>query len=276
MTKFSLSVRIAEGFLSKEIPILDLVEVVRIARNNGYDALCMRASQVGVHSKPDVIIQAADLLRQSGLETSMVTGDFDIVYNNDRAPDALRAIGPYLDLAQSLGATMIRVAIKSSEDIPWAQKAADLAAAQGLRLVHQCHTLSMFETVEAIEDTLRKIDRPNFGLIYEPANLEICGQDYGPATIRRLGPWIFNVYLQNQVLQSDGAVTLDTWCRGPVSFNIIPIHQNGGINFKAVLDGLADINYQGFVTVHQSATEGESPVESAGRTHHFLTACVAR
>ncbi len=268
--KLSLSVRIAEGFLSKEIPILPLGEVAAIAARAGYSALCMRASQVGIQTASEAVRAAIDLVSQAGLNVSMVTGDFDTVYNNERGPNALRKIGPYLRLAKDLGAPLVRVALKSVEDIAWAQRAADEAAEMGIRFVHQCHTLSLFETVESIVDTLKKIDRKNFGLVYEPANLELSGQDYGLATIERLAPWIFNVYLQNQMLRTDGAVTLDTWCRGPVAFNIIPVHASGGLNFPLVVEGLERVGYQGYVTVHQSATEGETPAESAQRTADYL------
>ena len=140
-------------------------------------------------------------------------------------------ITPYLDLAKRLGAPRIRVALKQESDIAHARRAADEAAEHGIQLVHQCHTLSLFETVESIERTLSAIDRPNFGLVYEPANLEICGQDYGRATIERLAKWIFNVYLQNQLLKPDGALMLPTWCTGDVSFDLIPIHAPGGVDF---------------------------------------------
>lgn len=130
--------------------------------------------------------------------------------------------------------------------------------------------MSLFETLDSIEQTLRAIDRSNFGVIYEPANLELCGQDYGPQTIERLAPWIFNVYLQNQVIRTNGAVTLNTWCRGPVSFDIIQIHDAGGIDFGLVKQGLSQIGYEGTVTVHQCAPEGQSPQESAAATAQFL------
>ena len=268
--KLSLSVRIAEGFLSKEIPILPLDEVVSIAATAGYSAVCMRASQVGIQSSTETVHAAIEMVRRKGLKVSMVTGDFDIVYNNVRGPNALRNIGPYLRLANELGAPLVRVAIKSVDDISCVQRAADEAAELGIRLVHQCHTLSLFETVESIEDTMRRIDRVNFGLVYEPANLELCGQNYGHDTILRLAPWIFNVYLQNQMLRSDGAVTLDTWCRGLVPFNIIPVHVSGGIDFPLVIEGLQRVGYQGCVTVHQSATEGETAGQSAQRTADYL------
>ncbi|MBI4659393.1 MAG: sugar phosphate isomerase/epimerase [Verrucomicrobia bacterium] len=270
MTHLSLSVRIAEEFHSKEKASMTLEALADLAVAAGYRALCMRASQVGVQSSPEAVANAAGTLATRGLSVSMVTGDFAIVYNNDQGPDCLRRIGPYLDLAAALRAPLIRVALKKEEDISWAQRAADEAAARGLKLVHQCHTQSLFETVDGIERTLRQIGRPNFGLIYEPANLELCGQEYGPKTIERLAPWIFNVYLQNQVLKPDGKTTLKTWCRGPVPLDLIPIHAPGGIDFGLVFRGLAEIKYRGPVTVHQAGGAGESPREAAKATADFL------
>jgi sugar phosphate isomerase/epimerase len=165
---------------------------------------------------------------------------------------------------------MIRVALNKEEDILWAQHAADEAAKRGLKLVHQCHTQSLFETVEGIEHALRCINRPNFGLVYEPANLELCGQDYGFKSVRRLASWIFNVYLQNQVLQPDGKVTLNTWCRGSVAFELVPIHQSGGIDFPRVFDALAAINYRGPLTVHQAQIPGQSVESTARATADYL------
>ncbi|MBI2946200.1 MAG: sugar phosphate isomerase/epimerase [Verrucomicrobia bacterium] len=272
----SLSVRIAEEFSSKEKASMSLEALADLAVAAGYQALCMRGSQVGVHSAPDAVARVAGVLQARGLSVSMVTGNFDVVYNNDRGPDCLRNIGPFLELAAALKAPLIRVALKKDEDIEWSQRAADEAAGRGLKLVHQCHTQSLFETVDGIERTLRCIDRPNFGLIYEPANLELCGQDYGPKTIQRLAPWIFNVYLQNQALKPDGKMKLNTWCRGPVPFDLIPIHAQGGIDFDRVFQGLAALGYRGTVTVHQAGGAGEAPGESAKATADFLKRLAAR
>jgi sugar phosphate isomerase/epimerase len=268
--RLSLSVRIAEGFLSKEEAILPLDAVADIAKSGGYGAICMRASQVGIQSSEAQMDSAALLLEQRNLSVSMITGNFDVVYNNEKGPDCLRNITPFLDLAQRFNSSLIRVALKTDDDVPWAQRAADEAAQRGIDLVHQCHTLSLFETVDGIVRTLEQIDRPNFGLIYEPANLEICGQDYGPASIARLGPWIKNVYLQNQILRPTGDVTLNTWCRGPVAFDLIEIHESGGVDFALVFDGLKAIKYDGTVTVHQSAPLGSSPQQSALATADYL------
>ena len=274
--QLSLSVRIAEEFHSKEEASMPLGDLARLAKRCGYGALCMRASQVGVQSPPEIVEAAADCLAEAGLAEAglavrMVTGDFDTVYNNEKGPSALNNITPYPHLAKRLGAPRIRVALQPEAHIAHARRAADEVAELGIQLVHQCHTLSLFETVESIERTLSAIDRPNFGLVYEPANLEICGQDYGQATIERLAKWIFNVYLQNQLLKPDGALTLPTWCNGDVSFDLIPIHAPGGVVFGRVFAGLKAIGYNGTVTVHQSAQPGETPEESAGGTDRKST-----
>jgi sugar phosphate isomerase/epimerase len=268
--RLSLSVRIAEGFFSKETPTMTLAEVASLARTCGYGGICMRASQVSVRSSVATVDQAVRILSQHGLAVTMVTGDFDVVYNNDRGPRGLRDITPYLELAERLSSKLIRVAIKCDEDIRWAQRAADEALERGIRLAHQCHTQSLFETVPEIERTLRVIDRPNFGVIYEPANLELCGQDYGPDAVRRLAPWLENVYLQNQRLDPSGALELHTWCRGPVRFHQIPVHAPGGIRFDEVFEGLAAVGYEGPLTVHQSAVEGEPPQTTARETADYL------
>ncbi len=269
--KLSLSCRIAEGFLSKEDALIPLGELCDLAVEAGYEAICMRPSQLDVHASVESINAASQMIRQRQLEVTMVSGDVDVVYNNDRGPNCLTNITAHLNLAEALGASLVRVCLKTEHDIAAAQCEADEAAERGITLVHQCHVQSLFETVDQIEQRLRQIDRPNFGLIFEAANLEECRQDYGPETIARLAPWIRNVYLQNQRLTPNGSVVLDTWSHGPVSFDIIQIPAAGGIDFSLVFAGLRRAGYDGIVTVHQSAPEdGESFLRSALDTAQFL------
>lgn len=270
--KLSLSCRIAESFLSKEKASMCFEELADLAVAAGYESICMRASQIGVQSPPDRIREARRILDDRGLGVSMISGDFDIVYNNDRGPACLRNIKPYLDLAETLGAPMIRVCIKQPSDIANARNAADAAAERGLKLAHQCHVQSLFETLDEIVERLQQIDRANFGLIFEAANLEQCGQEYGPSAIERLAPWIQNVYLQNQRLSPAGSITLQTWCGGPVSFDVCEIPEADGVNFTTIFDGLRRIGYDGPVTVHQSAPENSNLTaqDAATQTARFL------
>ena len=239
--KLSLSTRVAESPGQKEIALVGLPDLVGMARNAGYHALCMRASQVGVqHSSAE---QTAARQTAADLAVSMVTGDFDIPVNNDRAQMALRNITPHLDLAENLGSDLIRIGMKAATDIEWAKSASDEAAERGIRLAHQCHTCTLFETVSMSVEILRQVDRPNFGVIYEPANLLVCGQDYGRATLEALQPWLMNVYLQNMRVHDEGRQVIETWINGPVKFDLVPFGHPAGIDYRPILEDLSELGY---------------------------------
>jgi sugar phosphate isomerase/epimerase len=243
----------------------------RLARRCGYHAICMRASAAGVQAPREQLEKVRCLLDELGLSVSMATTDFNVPLNNEHGPDNLRDIGPHLDVAEALGTQLIRVCLKNEADIDAARRAADQAAERGLRLVHQCHTDSLFETVEDTLNVLDRINRDNFGLIYEPGNLLLCGQPYGRETLLRLAPRIMNVYLQNHRLDPAGKSRLTTRVRGEVRFADIPLWEPGGIDFEEVFAGLKAIDYTGTVTVHQAFAQLAGPEEAATKSHEFLT-----
>jgi sugar phosphate isomerase/epimerase len=268
--KLSLSARVAESFSSKERADLTLDQIIGLAREHGYEAVCMRASQVGTHSPQERVQGAARSIAQAGLTVSMVTGDFAVPRNDEQGPEGLRNITPYLDLTEALGSDLIRICMKKEEDIEWAARASDEARERGIRLAHQAHCASLFETVQGALDVLKRVDRSNFGIIYEPANWFIAGEDYGAETIRRLEPWIMNVYVQNHLLTPSGVTVVETWGRGGVAVDHIGLWEAGGVDFEEVFRGLDAIAYGGYVTVHQ-AFAGVMPVEEAvARSARYL------
>jgi sugar phosphate isomerase/epimerase len=200
----------------------------------------------------------------------MVTADSDIPLNNESGPNSLRNIIPSLDVAESLGCDLIRVCLKHARDIEHAQRAADVAAGRGIRLAHQCHTTTLFEQVGPSLDVLARINRPNFGLIYEPANLMLCGEPYDETTLRRLRPYLMNVYVQNHRLDPEGPVSLETWCLGVRRFHHIPLWEPGGVDFDAVIRSLNAIGYDGYFTVHQAYAELMGPRDAAVRSAAYL------
>ena len=268
--RLSLSVRVAEQYYDKRQAAMTLEELAPIAAEEGYHALCMRASQLGLQTPPDVVRRKRAELADMGLAISMVTGDFPIPENSFESTAALRNITPYLDLADLLECDLIRISLKKDEDVEWARRAADEARERGVRLAQQCHVASLFETVDETLDVLRRIGRANFGVTYEPANLEACGQDYGPETIRRLFPHVVNVYLQNQRLDPAGKDTLSTWVRGDMGVDHIPISAPGGLDFPPILETLESIGYAGYVTVHQASTGSETPVDTIRNSARYL------
>ncbi|MDE0634905.1 MAG: sugar phosphate isomerase/epimerase [Candidatus Poribacteria bacterium] len=267
--KLSLSVRVAEN-ASKRDATHTFAQLTELAASLGYEAMCMRASQVGIHSPLEQITAARKQANSLNLKISMVTGDFPVPLNNDEGPDGLRNITPYLDLTELLGADLIRIAMKVEEDIEWAQRAADEAAERGIRLAHQSHTQSLFETVEGSIDVLKRVGRENFGIIYEPANLDLCAQDYGVETLKRFSPYLFNVYLQNHIRRPEGRTRLLTWIQGEVPHDPIRLQDEGGIDFTLVFRGLEAIGYDGYVTVHQAFREIMEPEDAAEQSYAYL------
>ncbi len=273
--KLSMSVRVAESFSNKKESSMTIDELIAVATSNGYSALCMRASTAGIHTPAETVQDYAAKIRAAGLAVSMITGDFAVPMNNDDGPQGLRHITPYLDLADAFGAKLIRVSMKKEEDIEWARRAAAEASERGIRLVHQAHCASLFETVDGALDTLQRVGRPNFGIIYEPANWMIAGEDYGPAAIRRVEPYIFNVYVQNHRLNTEGETQVQTWNKGPVGVDHIGLWEPGGVRFEEVFATLKAIGYAGYVTVHQ-AFEGVMTVDDAvRRSSGYLSSLIA-
>ncbi|MDP7009815.1 MAG: TIM barrel protein [Verrucomicrobiota bacterium] len=258
--QLSLSVRIVEAACKTKLNIA-FEELVNIATDTGYDAVCMRASAGGVQTPLEELRRMRGVVEAKGLHVSMVTADFDVPLNNGNGPNSLRDIDPSLDVAEALGCNLIRVCLKKDEDISHAREAAKRAADRGIRLAHQCHTTSIFEQVKQILTNLEAIGQPNFGLIYEPANLMLCGEKYGPPTLARLAPHIMNVYIQNHRLDPEGSVTLPTHCRGNIHFHQLPIWEAGGVDTATVFEGLKEIDWASHFTIHQA--EGIKTISDA-------------
>ena len=258
--QLSLSVRIVETACKKKLKV-PFTDLVAIAAETGYDAICMRASAGGVQTPLERMHRLRETVEDYGLRVAMVTSDFDVPLNNENGPNSLREIAPSLDVADIFGCDLIRVCLKNTGDIPYAREAAKQAADRGIRLAHQCHTSSIFEQVDQILANLESIGQPNFGIIYEPANLMICGEDYGTGTLRRLAPYMMNVYIQNHRIDSKGPDSLQTFCRGEVCFHDLPIWENGGVDSAAVFNGLSEINWAGYFTIHQA--EGIDTIDEA-------------
>ena len=268
--KLSLSARVAESYSNKREAALDIHELTDLAQKVGYDAICMRASQAGIHSPPEKITEIAETIHAAGLVVSMATGDFYVPQNDENGPDGLRNITPYLDLAESFGAPLIRICMKKDEDIEWAQKASDEAAERNIRLAHQAHNASLFETVAGSLRVLKAVGRENFGIIYEPANWFIAGEDYGKKGIEAVQDYIFNVYVQNHRLNPAGETVVDTWGKGAVPIDHIGVWDPGGVHFEEVFETLHGIGYGGYVTVHQAFAGIMSVEEAVQKSYAYL------
>src|SRR4051812_10175070 len=125
--RLSLSVRIVEAPCKTKL-FVPFEELVAIARDTGYRAVCLRASAGGVETPRSRLVEMRRCVEDAGLFVSMVTADFNVPLNNDRGPDSLRNIGPSLDVAEAVGCPLIRVCLKKPEEIPFAKEATILEA----------------------------------------------------------------------------------------------------------------------------------------------------
>jgi sugar phosphate isomerase/epimerase len=301
--KLSLSGRISEpiGEVSNLKP-LTYDEFLHIAKSTGYDAICVRPLQCNISTPLEEIVELARKTREAGLKVSMVTCDNDQPPNNDCSPFALLNIAPRLKMAEIFGTKLIRCQIKKPEQLGWAQRACDEAQERGLSIVHLAHPATLFSTVDGAIDCLKKINRPNFGLTYEPVNWMEDPKGYGRDVIKSVAPWIVNVYAQNQRVRKGDApasVAQPAGGRGgaqqasvescvvaagrgarpgraasaspsAAAANNLALWEPGGIDFDTVFQGLHEIGYTGYFTVHSRTSQLHPPIELATKSFAFL------
>ncbi|MFT5447305.1 MAG: sugar phosphate isomerase/epimerase [Gammaproteobacteria bacterium] len=266
--KLALSCRIAESSSRKDVAALPIDELIPLAHAAGFAGLSMRASAVSVDAPMQRMRDVRALLDENGLEVSMVMGNVALAANNAQAPDCLRNITPHLNLAETLGAKLVRVMMQHEDDFAHARRAADEAAERGITLAHQMHWGTLCETVEQTIEVVRKMNHRHFGVTFEPANLLACGEPYGPEAIRRLAPWLVNFYFQNVCLDAQGTHTFTTRVRGPVVLRYVPLNDISGIDVRPLIGALREVGYDGWVSVHQPLLNGQTvhaAVEEAAR-----------
>jgi sugar phosphate isomerase/epimerase len=268
--KLSLSVRIAETATQKDRTAIPLEDLAPEARDLGYQGLCIRGSVVSVTSPPERVAEVRALLDGLGLAASMVTGDVPLATNTAEATALLHHPTPYLDLAERLGSERIRVMMHTEDDISRAQRAADEARERGISLCHQMHFATLFETVDDALAVVRRVDRPNFGITYEPANLLVCGDAHGPEAIARLAPHILNAYFQNLRLDPRGDLIHETRRRGPVPAVYVPIADRAAIDVEAEIAGLERVGYDGWFTVHQPLQPGQTVPQAMAEAYRTI------
>lgn len=273
--KLSLSVRIAELQDRKDHAFMPIEALAPLARSVGFEGLSMRASVVSVDSPPERVAQVRTLLDETGLAVSMVTGDVPLAANRGDVARILREPGPYVALAQALGCDLLRVMVHDDEEVELLKGACDAVAEHGMRLAHQTHWYTLFESVDGALDVVRRVDRPNFGVTFEPANLLLCGDEYGRRAIERLAPHLFNAYFQNMKIVPGGPVVWRPTNGEAVEADYVPVGDHSAIDVREMILALKDVGYDGWFSIHQPLYPGQS-VEDAIRDSYDAVAHLVR
>ncbi|MDY7011775.1 MAG: sugar phosphate isomerase/epimerase family protein [Planctomycetota bacterium] len=233
--KFSLSGRIIE--VDYKYCQMDVGQFGELAKQAGYDAVELRRTQIDAKTKPEEVAQMAAAFNKSGIGVSRIPAE--------AVTDAksLKALSKFADMAVELGCPYLAGGFK---EIPWIQKACDYLKERGLAMVIQVHTGGPFETPELAIKTLNEIDRSNFGLMYDPANIFEKDIDY-VKPVERLKDHLFIVSVQD-ICRVDEAAD-GTWENEGRHYGKHLFGTPGGIDFPRVFDALEKINFDGYVTV---------------------------
>ena len=260
--KLALSGRIVEAPHDKTSALLDVTELADQAARIGYAGLEIRNSQLDLDAGPARVAELRQALDEHGLQACCLVADSAIEGRFTPRFDE------YLDLALRIGAPKIRPSIGSIEQIPLAQAAADRALAFGISLVQFVHHGTPFSSPEGCLNMLRRVNRRNVGLVYEPANLYLEGHDYGPATIARLAPHIVHAEVQNMTLADDGIPIAARG--GSLRYKNLRLDDPQGLDIASVLRGLKAIGYDGWLVMHSPNFDGQDPIAHAKAGYDYL------
>lgn len=233
--KFSLSGRIIE--VDYKYCQMDVGQFGELAKRSGYDAVELRRTQINAETQPEEVARMAAALDKAGVGVSRIPA------GSVTDAESLKALSKFADMAVELGCPYLAGGFK---EIAWIQRAADYLKERGLAIVMQVHTGGPFETPELALKTLKEIDRSNFGLMYDPANIFEKGSDYVEPVVQ-LRDHLFIVSVQD-VCRADEADE-GTWQYEGRHYRKHLFGTPGGLDFRSVFDALAKINFDGYVTV---------------------------
>lgn len=113
------------------------------------------------------------------------------------------------------------------------------------------------ETAETLRTFLEKLDCPNVGVNFDPANMLLYGKGDPIEAMRVLGPWIKQVHIK------DAKATLQ-----PGTWGEEVIAGTGEVDWKTFFDTLAELNFTGDCCIEREA--GSQRVTDILTAKHFV------
>ncbi len=220
---------------------MSVTQFMEFAKQCGYDAVELRATQITAEMTPEQVAEFRRAADKLGLRVSCIMPPG--ITDDDAGLERLQR---FAEFAQTLGCDTLKVWAK---DIVWIQRASDALKPLGLTLAVQMHTGGPFETVDSCLAALRQIERGNFGIFYDPANLFEAGQDYGEEAVKRLGKHIWQLSVQS--IRIANADEPDVWEYEGRHFCRCMLGDPRGLDYESVFRGLRAIGFDGCVTLNE-------------------------
>lgn len=247
-----------------------LEDVIEIAANVGYDGIELMGR--APHLPPDTpkarVRELAHRIADRGLSVPCLgayAGGFSQLEESDRRQQ-LEQLERLTEMAVAFKCPLVRIWAGGPEPerataAHWQraaeglQRSAEIAAACGVNLGLELHYCYLQQDVPGVLHLLELVDRPNLGVIYDPANLYVAGEDYGPAIVCRLGRQILHVHVKDSVRADAPAPGV----AGPPSYFYRPQPLGQGrVDYGPVLAALRDIGYTGYLSAETRLPEGDN------------------
>jgi sugar phosphate isomerase/epimerase len=226
-----------------ERPIREIIQQVADAGYDGIEIWEPHARGLGDAELQEV----RELLDNRGLAVPMLSPYFNFTTSEQTAAKSLEDARAALRLARQLKAAAIRVftgktASQDATEEQWTRAAnclrtlADESAADGIRWAAETHSWNLMDTVEGTLRLVNAVNRPNFGIIYQPSTLA----PGHVAALEKLAPHIFHVHATNSRNKKG--------CR----------LADGELDYREIIGGLKSIGFHNFISVEWM---GENPEE---------------
>jgi len=258
MIKLGLSGRIIEeSGASYQMPVTDFIAK---AAEIGYRGVELRAGQLDHQTSDEEVAQMAQALTNSNVACAFVNCGIE------QTPENLPHLRRMAEVARSLTTPYLRM---GASDIEWVQQACDIAEEFEISIIVQIHTNTPLETVEGALRVCEQVDRPNFGLTYEPANFVLAGRDYGQEALQQLGDKLFNVSLQNlkpvDTTKGEGVIVHQDH-----GFVRCRPDDPEGVNFDKAFGALKAVGYSGYATLIEPISPVMDNLEMAAAYYRKL------
>ncbi len=251
MIKLGLSGRIIEeSGPSYQMPVTDFIAKTA---EIGYQGVELRAGQLSHETSDEGVSEIAQALTRNNVACAFANCLVQQTAEN------LEHVRRMAEVARSLASPYLRMGFT---DLEWVQRACDIVQEYEVRIVVQIHTNTPLETVEGALRVCEQVDRPNFGLTYEPANFVLVGREYGQEALELLGEKLFNVSLQNlkpvETTEGEGVIAY----KGRGFVRCLP-NDPEGVNFDKVFAALKAVGYSGYATLIEPISPVMDNLESA-------------
>ena len=225
-----MQITISGRIVEKSAPRPSAVDFIQMAAHTGYDGVGLRPWQVGPDTTAEELAAVREALAATGLSIASLTMTHD-------------AVAATVPLARELGVRVLQV---SGEPAQLADAAKLLD--DDMRLGPQMHTRGEFETVALAAQTLKDIGDPRVGVVVEPANLAMAGEEWSDALLAPIAGDIIGCNLQS-IEPGGGDAHVKLRDGTEVPFQRVPARENSQADFPTFFGILRSAGYDGYVNV---------------------------